>query len=197
MARPRKDAPGLSAVDRMVDAFWEALEEKPYAEVTVGEIARRAEVNRNAVYYHFDNLDDLAAFAVDGMLVTELPLLVLESLHRGENPLKTLFLSGAVAGKFDKAMLIMGPHGSPYLGLLLRKAFTRAWGEAVGVDLDCAPQEMKLALEFLLGGLSAMITLQAVHPDERVMDAFVQTDFAQGVFQSGIRALEGAAGHAL
>ena len=52
MARPRKDQEGPTAVERMEEAFWEILAEKPYAQITVGEIAKRAQVNKNAFYYH-------------------------------------------------------------------------------------------------------------------------------------------------
>ena len=56
MARPRKDQEGPTAVERMEEAFWEILAEKPYAQITVSEIAKRAQVNKNAFYYHFDGL---------------------------------------------------------------------------------------------------------------------------------------------
>ena len=46
MARPRKDQEGPTAVERMEEAFWEILAEKPYAQITVGEIAKRAQVNK-------------------------------------------------------------------------------------------------------------------------------------------------------
>ena len=35
MARPRKDQEGPTAVERMEEAFWEILAEKPYAQITV------------------------------------------------------------------------------------------------------------------------------------------------------------------
>ena len=33
MARPRKDQEGPTAVERMEEAFWEILAEKPYAQI--------------------------------------------------------------------------------------------------------------------------------------------------------------------
>ena len=55
MPRPRKDQEGPSAVERMEEAFWNALAEKPYAKMTVGDIAQRAQVNKNAFYYHYSS----------------------------------------------------------------------------------------------------------------------------------------------
>ena len=55
MARPRNDQEGPGARERMQEAFWELLREKSFAKITVGDVARTAQVNRNAFYYHFDN----------------------------------------------------------------------------------------------------------------------------------------------
>ena len=77
MARPRKDQEGPTAVERMEEAFWEILAEKPYAQITVGEIAKRAQVNKNAFYYHFDGLGALAAQALDSMLPREMARMLL------------------------------------------------------------------------------------------------------------------------
>ncbi len=60
MPRPRKDQEGLSAVERMEEAFWNALAEKPYAKMTVGDIAQRAQVNKNASYHQYSRLYALA-----------------------------------------------------------------------------------------------------------------------------------------
>ena len=60
MARPRNDQEGPGARERMQEAFWELLREKSFAKITVGDVARTAQVNRNAFYYHFDNTLDLA-----------------------------------------------------------------------------------------------------------------------------------------
>ena len=77
MARPRKDQEGPTAVERMEEAFWEILAEKPYAQITVSEIAKRAQVNKNAFYYHFDGLGALAAQALDNMLPREMARMLL------------------------------------------------------------------------------------------------------------------------
>lgn len=64
MARPRKDSDDPSAKERMMQAFWEVLEEKPYAQMTVSDIARAANVRRNTFYYHYANVGELAEQAI-------------------------------------------------------------------------------------------------------------------------------------
>lgn len=191
MARPRKDAEGPSAVERMEASFWEALAEKPYDQITVGEIARRAGLNRNAVYYHFDNLDALAAYAVGRMPAAELPGVFMGALRQGGVPFAAASAVEEVDSRLDKVLLLVGPHGSAQLVRMFHATFKRAWGEELGIDLSRASQEVGLAMEFILGGVTSLLTFQATHPRERVVDGFLRTDFAQVVFRSALALVEG------
>ena len=46
------------------EAFSELLKEKPFEQITVTDITRKAGVNRQTFYYHFRDLYDLIAFSV-------------------------------------------------------------------------------------------------------------------------------------
>lgn len=46
------------------DAFWQLLEEKPYNKITVQNIVERCRVNRNAFYYHFQDIPALAEYSI-------------------------------------------------------------------------------------------------------------------------------------
>lgn len=52
MPRPRRDSEILPAKDRLENAFWELLSEREYNKITVTDIVRTADVNRNSFYYH-------------------------------------------------------------------------------------------------------------------------------------------------
>lgn len=60
MPRPRRDSEILPAKDRLENAFWELLSEREYNKITVTDIVRTADVNRNSFYYHFSGLPELA-----------------------------------------------------------------------------------------------------------------------------------------
>ena len=64
MPRPRLDCDTPSAIQRMIDTFWQLLTERNYRSITVTDIVRRANVNRNSFYYHFNKLDELAYRAI-------------------------------------------------------------------------------------------------------------------------------------
>lgn len=59
MARPRKDS-NIIATEKIEKALWELLEIEDYSNITVQKLADKAGVNRNAVYYHYENIDDVA-----------------------------------------------------------------------------------------------------------------------------------------
>lgn len=48
----------------ITEAFWQLLEEKPYAKITVKDIVDRCQVNRNTFYYHFHDIPDLLDYTV-------------------------------------------------------------------------------------------------------------------------------------
>ena len=52
MPRPRRDSEILPAKERLENAFWELLAERNYHKITVTDIVRVADVNRNSFYYH-------------------------------------------------------------------------------------------------------------------------------------------------
>ena len=59
MPRPRRDSEILPAKERLENAFWELLSEREYRKITVTDIVRTADVNRNSFYYHFDDIPSL------------------------------------------------------------------------------------------------------------------------------------------
>ena len=64
MPRPRRDSEILPAKERLENAFWELLAERNYHKITVTDIVRVADVNRNSFYYHFSGLPELADSAI-------------------------------------------------------------------------------------------------------------------------------------
>ena len=138
MARPRKDQEGPTAVERMEEAFWEILAEKPYAQITVGEIAKRAQVNKNAFYYHFDGLGALAAQALDSMLPREMARMLLmnggPSKGIDEIEANALLRNPDLKKRIDRALLVVGKNGSSELVATLKNLVMHTWFDLFHVD---------------------------------------------------------------
>ena len=68
MARPRKDADAPDARTRIIEAFWELVENNGIFELSVGEVTRAAQCNRGTFYYYFHDFDELVAIAIAQLL---------------------------------------------------------------------------------------------------------------------------------
>lgn len=56
--------------DRILDAFKAELSERPFEDIRVYELIRRAKVSHSTYYYHFGTLDDVFDAYAEGFLVS-------------------------------------------------------------------------------------------------------------------------------
>ncbi len=170
MSRPRKDQEGPGAVERLEEAFWEALTEKPYAEITVGEIAQRAQVNKNTFYYHFDGMQTLAEQALDHMLPHEIACMFLIRggipEHPDESRVNDLANDRDLRERANKGMLVVGKHGSKELVALLKNLVMQTWFDLFEVDQACLSSEAMAVVKFALGGLLEVMEYESCREDD-------------------------------
>lgn len=173
MPRPRKDQEGPSAVERMEEAFWDALAEKPYAKISVSEIAQRAKINKNAFYYHYGNLDELVEVALRNALPVNLLQAILAGFI-GENAGLVMLVSIPEHLKsFDRICLIAGRHGTPALQEALKDAMRHAWRGVLGIDEERFGPNSMLMTEFMFSGVLALLVYRAEHmPDMSIQELF-------------------------
>lgn len=173
MPRPRKNQEGPTAVERIETAFWDILAEKPYAKISVGEIARQAQINKNAFYYHFDNLDDLAKTAVENALPVELLRAVLSEFMGKDAGFTLLVTEPENLRRFDRICLVVGHHGTPALQETLKAAMRSAWRDVLGIRVESFGAEPLLMMEFVFGGLFSLWAYRAENlPDMTLQDLF-------------------------
>ena len=65
MGRPKKNTGTPEARQRIIDSFWDLLQDYRLRDITVGMIAREADCNRGTFYYHFNDMDDLVYSAIE------------------------------------------------------------------------------------------------------------------------------------
>lgn len=68
MARPKREPGVPEARDRMLDAFWELLEDNECDKITVSMVCEKAGCYRGTFYYHFDSMEDLEQKAIAEVL---------------------------------------------------------------------------------------------------------------------------------
>lgn len=152
MARPRKDAEGVCARQRIIDAFWQLLQDRPIHEIVVGAVADTACCNRGTFYYYFPDMDALAASAIREELFVD------DALARA--------MSGILAGGDAKALMrSLSPRRIRRISLVMRAGATRTvevavreavharWRELLCDEGDDLAPAATFAIQFMVGGL--------------------------------------------
>ena len=154
MPRPRLDCDTPSAIQRMIDTFWQSI--------TVTDIVRRANVNRNSFYYHFNKLDELAYRAIHDE-VSRSPLLQsggagnVPDLQHWRSHVGELISTDEERKRTGRLTMIVGPHTDP----VLYSAFHDNEREALLLVLGLTPEDVDsrtdLMLDFIIGGILGML----------------------------------------
>lgn len=163
MPRPRADQQGPSAQERLEAAFWGLLAERPCADLTVAALSAHARVNHNTFYYYFANIDDMAEQLFERNLLPDLPRRVLGTFStRSPGQEDTtdwpVEVSADVRAHFARAVLF-ARSGSVTLTDILKRSLTSLWLEAAGVDAARLSPGQRDQLEFVFGGLVAVLAV--------------------------------------
>lgn len=172
MSRPRHDSELTPAKERMENAFWALLEDREYRKITVTDIVREAQVNRNSFYYHYGSLNELADTAIlQEVENTSIAQLVDETTDDHGIPsmdddavrehwhkrISAALNSPGHRTRLNHLALLAGPHSSPELMDSLRD-FTRM---TLVSALKLTPEELTLRsdlyIDFAVGGILAIL----------------------------------------
>ena len=154
---PKKTWEGC--VQRLYDAFWSLLEEKPYAQISVSELLARAGVSRGDFYYHYKNLVDLAKCAVEDEAKSWDDLTSF-FLNFNEDNIEVAtdqiyyYLSSICTQNSLKAKrlsTLISPHGSMYLVECFREGFKDYIAKYRNLDLEKFTNMQKILFEGVVG----------------------------------------------
>lgn len=162
MPRPRLDCDTPSAIQRMINTFWQLLSERRYRNITVTDIVRRANVNRNSFYYHFNKLDELAYRAIHDE-VNRSPLVQsggnghVPDLQHWRKHVGELISTEEERKRTERLTMIVGPNTDP----VLYQAFHDNEREALLAVLAREPEDVDprtdLMMDFIIGGIMGIL----------------------------------------
>jgi AcrR family transcriptional regulator len=160
---PKKTWEG--GAQRLYDAFWSLLEEKPYAQISVSELLARAGVSRGDFYYHYKNLVDLAKCAVEDEAKSWDDLTSL-FLNFNEDNIEVAtdqiycYLSSICRQNSLKAKrlsTLISPHGSMYLVECFREGFKDYIAKYRNLDLEKFTNMQKILFEGVVGFSTSLL----------------------------------------
>lgn len=191
MPRPRRDSEILPAKDRLENAFWELLSEREYNKITVTDIVRTADVNRNSFYYHFSGLPELAdsaiLHAVEDTPMPGVPGRDFNPDTEWRKHVTALLRDPEQRQRLDRLALLAGPHSSPELVSSLKEFGRLTMISVLGLDADNLDLKTDLMLDFTVGGMLAVLQRWPKLHEKLPFDTVFNEDvavLAAGMFMS-------------
>lgn len=182
MPRPRRDSEILPAKDRLENAFWDLLADREYQKITVTDVVRAADVNRNSFYYHFSGLPELADAAilheVENLPVPQAPKLNTDPSEAWVTYCRMLLQNPTQRQRLDRLALLAGPHSSTELREALRDFLRMTLVTLLDLDQDEIDVKTNLLLSFTIGGLLSMLQQWPTMEDTLTLDDVVSEDIA-------------------
>lgn len=191
MPRPRRDSEILPAKDRLENAFWELLSEREYNKITVTDIVRTADVNRNSFYYHFSGLPELAdsaiLHAVEDTPMPGMPGRDFDPDTEWRKHVTALLRDPEQRQRLDRLALLAGPHSSPELVSSLKEFGRLTMISVLGLDADNLDLKTDLMLDFTVGGMLSVLQRWPKLHEQLPIDTVFNEDvavLAAGMFMS-------------
>ncbi|MFQ7378363.1 MAG: TetR/AcrR family transcriptional regulator [Bifidobacterium pseudocatenulatum] len=191
MPRPRRDSEILPAKERLENAFWELLSEREYNKITVTDIVRAADVNRNSFYYHFSGLPELAdsaiLHAVENTPMPGVPGRDFDPDVEWRKHVTALLRDPEQRQRLDRLALLAGPHSSPELVSSLKEFGRLTMISVLGLDADSLDLKTDLMLDFTVGGMLAVLQRWPKLHEKLPIDTVFNEDvavLAAGMFMS-------------
>ena len=186
MARPKRDAEGISAYERMEDAFWAMLAEMPFEKITISSLSKRARVNHNLIYYYFENIEDMAGQMFRRNMAGDLPQQLLRYLLREEEQ-EFCQPSHEVLYRIRRTWLFV-EKGTTGMQGMVKARLQQEWLQVVGLEREDLTPEDQMELDFVFGGLLAVMGSQTLREHPEAILTFHRRSFGKALAQ-GVKGL--------
>lgn len=162
--RQPRQVKGDNAAITMEETFWKLLEERPYTNIKLKDILAEAQVSKTAFYYHFTNLQDLADSSIEHEINRSEAIELADELLGEPIADATATLAAAqqnptIYNRLKRITLLAGPHSTPRLMAALRTFLGLRLVTALGIGIKDDDTETRTTIEFIIGGMVAMIRL--------------------------------------
>lgn len=179
MARPRKDARGPSARERIEATFWRLLEQKGYRDITVAALSREAHVSPNTLYYHYDNIEAVARSSFDKALMKEFPsLLLAQSREALDDEIRR---QGDGIAQRIRRIGLFATDESGELRRIVVETFIEVWSESLGTTPDELTREERIKLTFMANGVVSIFDLAHEGDFTALYVSMIDSHLVQGI----------------
>lgn len=170
-----------NAKNKIIDAFWKLLEIHDYSEITIKALSIEAKVNHNTIYYHFENIDEVALTAFNHTIIDDLPELFL-SIMTTDNKIKVeeILKNEDLFNRFKKIRLF-ARGDSAFLYKIVKDTIMEKWLNAINVKKSDLDDVDLTDLEFIFNGITTLIANPIVLDKTEILSTIVHRPLGQGM----------------
>jgi AcrR family transcriptional regulator len=154
MSRPAYSAQDQTAKERICDSFWQILSD-PAKKLTVVELCRLSGINKNTFYYHFETIDSLTEYIIDGFLDRNLAELVIKAALADSG--SEAYMNDSCYSEGFRKLCLIASSEQPSLINRLKTAIRNIWCSVMDLDYSALPTEKKDIIDFMLGGILSIL----------------------------------------
>lgn len=159
MARPRKSE-HASANAKLIDAFWACLEDHRLTDTTISAITKSAELNRGTFYYHFRDIDDLTARAIEVEFNSQTLLPGIFDLIAGAPGSITAI--ELVQQRMQRLSLLIDRGGLDVLSMQIKRLVRQTWTAILCAEGESLKPETLFIIEYTTSGIIGLIASETM-----------------------------------
>lgn len=157
MARPRKEAAGADARQRIQSSFWQLLEDNQLHEITIGTITAQACCNRGTFYYHYHDMDDLILHVIEEEILGENALA--ENIFRLITGASLEAYLKSYTQSVHRISLLLNRGGMDMVLAKMCPAVKLMWKAVLCPDGEELTPEAQSVIEFNVGGILTILAM--------------------------------------
>lgn len=157
MARPRKSE-HASANAKLIDAFWACLEDHRLTDITISAITKSAELNRGTFYYHFRDIDDLTARAIEVEFQALLPG-IFDLIAGAPGSITAIEL---VQQRMQRLSLLIDRGGLDVLSMQIKRLVRQTWTAILCAEGESLKPETLFIIEYTTSGIIGLIASETM-----------------------------------
>lgn len=156
MSRPKQCAYNDSAKGKIESAFWTVLENEGFHSVTMRRLALESCLNRNTVYYHFNNVQEISLFAFNRIFTHEAGQAFINAVLSGRL-ISSPVLKDSGLRQAVKKIHLFAKSESPLLTAIVKESLKMAWFANVGILAETLSTSDKMQIEYIVSGFISVI----------------------------------------
>lgn len=183
MSRPKANEPETSAVWKIEIAFWTLIEKKDFTDITMRQLANEAGINRNSLYYHYANIQEVASQAFNSLMSDETSMMFIDTLLTDTQRIEKSWEKLRLSDKVRKVHLFARSNSS-LLRSLLKEALILHWFKKLRINAQTLTTEERLQIDYITSGFISVLGNAEIEKNPMLLKTFPDSLIGRAAIQT-------------